>query len=437
MAKSIIKDVDHLVAAGVIDRDTAERIRQYYDHTKPGTENRFATVLFIAGALLVGSGIVLIVAHNWDMLSPHWRTFFALLPLAVAQSLCLYAFIKRKNSQGWLESSAVLLFFAVGTGISLISQIYHISGSLGGFLLTWILLTLPLVYLLSSSVVALLLIGTITWYASLEGYGANNIKAPFIYLLLMLSLLPHYYIVNKRRPDSNSIQFFHWFSCISVIIVLGTFAIELMSVTWIFIAYIALFLLLHVTGRSILMREKRLVENPFLLIGALGILFCLFLWSYDSLWTSRYGSELYGKEIFSSPLLYVTIGIILFSLWQIAEARKSRSLVIHPLEVAALLCSVFLFSFYNNPYLGIVCVNLTVLYIAVYYIRKGSLENHLGILNFGLIIFMLLAIFRFFDDSIAFVWRGLFFVITGVSFFTANYLLLRRRKQIKQIQETR
>lgn len=68
--------------------------------------------------------------------------------------------------------------------------------------------------------------------------------------------------------------------------------------------------------------------------------------------------------------------------------------------------------------------------MAIFYIRKGSIKNHLGILNFGLLIIAVLALLRFFDNSIPFVWRGLFFVATGIGFFVANYLLLKKRKSI-------
>jgi hypothetical protein len=57
------------------------------------------------------------------------------------------------------------------------------------------------------------------------------------------------------------------------------------------------------------------------------------------------------------------------------------------------------------------------------------LMNHLGILNFGLLIVLVLALCRFFDDRIPFVWRGFFFLATGISFFAANYFLLKKRKK--------
>jgi hypothetical protein len=86
----------------------------------------------------------------------------------------------------------------------------------------------------------------------------------------------------------------------------------------------------------------------------------------------------------------------------------------------------------NNAIAGSFIMNCWVIVIAVYFIRKGSMQNHLGILNFGLLIIALLATFRFFDTSIPFIWRGIFFVVAGAGFFAANYLLLKRRRSLIQ-----
>jgi hypothetical protein len=87
-------------------------------------------------------------------------------------------------------------------------------------------------------------------------------------------------------------------------------------------------------------------------------------------------------------------------------------------------------AFSKLSFIGLLLVNAWILVMGMYYIRKGTARNHLGILNFGLLIIAALALFRFFDDSIPFIWRGLFFVATGIGFFVANYLLLKKRKSL-------
>jgi uncharacterized membrane protein len=88
------------------------------------------------------------------------------------------------------------------------------------------------------------------------------------------------------------------------------------------------------------------------------------------------------------------------------------------------------------PGIGVLVINLWLLLVALYYIRKGSQRTHLGILNFGLLIITILAIFRFFDDTIPFVWRGIIFLLTGVGIFAANIIIIKRKKAIAANQES-
>ncbi len=75
MSKIPLKELLELVTAGIIPQETAERISSYYQEKKQYAPNTFTVILSILGALLTGSGILLIVAHNWDNLSVPVKTF--------------------------------------------------------------------------------------------------------------------------------------------------------------------------------------------------------------------------------------------------------------------------------------------------------------------------------------------------------------------------
>jgi len=53
---------------------------------------------------------------------------------------------------------------------------------------------------------------------------------------------------------------------------------------------------------------------------------------------------------------------------------------------------------------------------------------HFGILNYGLVIITALIFCRFFDTNMSFVIRGLLFVLVGVGFFAANYVMFKKQK---------
>ena len=122
---SLQKDLPELVEAGLIDQSTADRIQDYYLQKKGNPSNRLFVVFGVLGAILVGLGIILIVAHNWDQLPRMAKTVFAFLPLVIGQLLCAYALFKKSDSLAWRESSASFLFFALGASIALVSQVYN------------------------------------------------------------------------------------------------------------------------------------------------------------------------------------------------------------------------------------------------------------------------------------------------------------------------
>ena len=120
---SILKDLPELIKAGVISKDTAANIETYFKNKNGPTTNKLFVVFGILGAILVGMGIILIIAHNWDELSRSLKTFFAFLPLLIGQFFCGFALLKKPDSAAWRESTSAFLFFAVGASISLVSQI--------------------------------------------------------------------------------------------------------------------------------------------------------------------------------------------------------------------------------------------------------------------------------------------------------------------------
>jgi hypothetical protein len=58
--------------------------------------------------------------------------------------------------------------------------------------------------------------------------------------------------------------------------------------------------------------------------------------------------------------------------------------------------------------------------------------DHLGKLNYGLVIITFLVIFRVFDTNLSFALRGLLFLIVGVGFYITNFQLLKKRKAYEE-----
>lgn len=424
---SILKDLPNLVNAEVISQETADKIRAYYQN-KGGASptNKLFIVFGILGAILVGLGIILIIAHNWDELSRFTKTVLAFLPLVVGQLFCGYVLLKKKQSTAWRESSTAFLFFAVGASISLISQIYHIPGNLGSFLLVWMLLCLPLVYVMRSSMASLLYLIGITYYAGEVSYWSYPSTESYLYWLLLLAVFPHYYQLLKKSRQSNFVFFHHWIVPISITIVLGTVASTMDELM--FIAYFSLFGLFYLIGGTDFLTPEKLRNNSYKLIGALGTTVLLLTLSFDFFWETLRTKDFLFNEVLVAPeflvaaVLSIVAGILLFLQYKNRRIRDVKPFA----PVFLLFILIFVLGLFS-PLAGIL-INLLVLALGILTIREGALQNHLGILNYGLLIITALVICRFFDTDLSFVIRGLLFVSVGVGFFATNYWMLKKRK---------
>ncbi|WP_435414935.1 DUF2157 domain-containing protein [Polaribacter aestuariivivens] len=120
MSPKFKQELPKLIKEGIISEEIAMKIESYYNLKTDNSSNKLFTVFGVIGSLLVGLGIILILAHNWDNFSKLTKTIFAFLPLIIGQIVVGYSLLKKKNST-WLESSGTFLFFGVGSSISLVS----------------------------------------------------------------------------------------------------------------------------------------------------------------------------------------------------------------------------------------------------------------------------------------------------------------------------
>jgi len=424
---SILNDLQELESAGVISKDTSTRIESYYKNKKDPSTNKLFVVFGILGAILVGLGTILIIAHNWDELSRGLKTGAAFLPLLIGQALCSFTLLKKHQNIAWKEGSAVFLFFAVGASIALISQIYNIPGNLSSYLLTWMLLMLPLVYVMKSSMVSLLYIIGTTYFASETGYWDYPTEIPYVYWLMIAVIVPHYYLLLKKSPNSNFLRFHNWFVALSLTVVLGTFSKQMDELM--FLAYASLFGLFYLFGTSKFLPDKT-TKNAFTLLGSVGTVVILLILSFNEFWEHFIKKEMFLNEIIVAPEFIITVILSVLAMMFLYERLKSSSIKgISPFSVAFLLFIPIFFMGTFSSIAAVFLINLLVFAIGILTIRAGSKQNHLGILNYGFLIIAALIVCRFFDTDLSFVIRGLLFISVGVGFFFVNYRMIKKRQE--------
>lgn len=425
MSKQFLNELADLIRAQVITEETAQRIKDYY-HDQPGqSSNRLFIVFGILGSLLIGLGIVLIIAHNWDNLSKAIKLIIGFLPLLIGQVLAAFVLIKKREAVAWREGAATFIFLAIAVSISIVSQVYNIEGDLKGFLFIWMCLALPVVYVLRSSVASLLFISGITWYACEVGYFNYPYNNALAYWVLLALVLPFYYLEFIQKNLKNNFFYFHsWALALSITICLGLLADDRGEL--IMIAYMSLF-----SGYVLMSQLKpfetgRVLSNAYLVMGSIGTIVLLLALSFDWYW-----DELDDiKSTTSITPIVVSAVVTLLSMGLLLLALRTKKWNELNSKSYAFLVFIALFLIGSHiPSLSQVLVNFLILVLAVRTIRDGAEQNHLGILNYGLLIITALICCRFFDTDFSFVIRGLLFIAIGAGFFVTNYYLIQKRRK--------
>ncbi|MFP9114977.1 DUF2157 domain-containing protein [Flavobacterium sp. RHBU_3] len=405
------KDLDELLHANVITPQTVWDIEQYYLTKKQQQANPLLAIFAALGGILVGLGIILIFAHNWDNFSRQVKTILAFTPLLLSQAFAAYCIIKNK-SVAFKETAAVLVFFSVGASISLVAQIYNISGDFPKFLLTWALLCAPVMYLLRSNAVVVLHLIMAVVYVVNKSLWKYPYEEPYWYLALIAIVLPYYYSLIKNDPEGRMTRVLHVLMPTSFIIAATTFFSHTGNFS--LLLFMVFFGLLYLLGKL------PQLSRVYTFVGITGLSVIMFVGSFRDMW------NLFMNKISAGYIVVFVLMILGIVFMIFRNLKKKDTDPVQFLSVTLLL--VYVLSVLSPAFAAVV-TNLLALATGLWYIRKGIHKLNYPLVNFGLIIITILAGCRFFDTDLSFVVRGLLFVGVGAGFFVANYTVSKRKQQ--------
>jgi len=417
------KELPKLVKEGVISQEVSDSIFNYYQKEKTPDQSRLMLVFGVIGAILVGLGIILIIAHNWDDFLRPLKTGFALLPLIIGQLACGYTILRKKESPAWREASTSFLFFAIGSCISLISQIYNIPGEMGSFLFLWMILFLPIPFVMKSSVGSLLFLIGSSFYALNIGYWEFPDTPPYWYLFFIAVTLIFYLQLKKQKPESNALVFHNWLIPLSLTICLGSFSIHHEEI--LFLAYMSMFAIFTQIGNTESLVNQPARNNAFRIIGWLGSVTILLILSFDAVWEDIRREIYQYSELITAPEVYTTLLVSIAAIFLAYRAFAKNKLRINEILFFVLLL-IYILSSHSS--FAFVLVNLLLFTFGLLTIISGTNQRSLMLMNSGLLIITALIICRFFDTDLSFVIRGVLFLSIGFGFFIANYQLLKKKK---------
>jgi hypothetical protein len=430
----LLAELPELVAGGIVSAEAAAALRQHYSTKDPGEPRRIGFVLSaILGSLLIGAGIILLVAHNWDFLSRPVRCAIAFAPLTLSQALAIFVLLRRNESVPWRESAAILNVAAIGTAIALVSQTYQIQGDFARFILVWMLLALPVVYLFRTSVgLAIYFVGATVWVLSSKNGDVLGLRPNDLWVWALLALGLPAFSARLRRDRSG-------YGALLTMTTLGVAAAFSLGQTddmgaqslW-RCSFAAFWTVVYLVGVCPLKDWRPTRPHPFVAAGWIGILSLAIFLSFQESWRTRQWQNAvyliprhYPDALAAGIQIALVVAALLFggyALW------KRRELNLAPAAFAPVTVIAWgIAKRTGNPLVPSLLLNFFVLALGVITLLRGIRAGRVYEANLGMLVIAILAIARFFDSDFEFFVRGIAFIAIGLGFLVTNLVVFKRR----------
>lgn len=415
---------------GIVSGEGARRLRERYQ-----AEPRDGLAQLIVGAiggLLIGTGLIAVLAYNWDDF-PRWvRLLLALGPLAASQVVSWRVLGRGEAAKPWQrEAAALTQTLAVGAAMALVSQIYNLPGQWTDLVFWWCVVALPLAWVFKSNAVAIAyLVGVAVWTVAQADAGANWSSATLVadvriwFPLMLAGILPLWPGAELRdRPASGSRLVLAASTLIGLLAVAAYAGIRQRETnaafSWLAMLSTAAVLLFPLDRAGI---DEPLSRKPQVLLGglALGIMSLISTYEYPA-------RELVKSVGYALPLgwcwlllaVIVACGAVAFRQGRFA-ALAVAGLALVPLVAAPLSSDD------TSGWPVAIAYSLALLATAVVLITLEFLGRQ-GAARIGAALIALLVILRMADADASLLIKGLAFIVIGSGFLAFNAFISRRR----------
>ena len=434
-------ELDNLVERQVISPETQASLRGHYDGVLASLDSHPARAIPLAmiilaslGALLIGGGIILLFAYNWDSFSRELRAAIALAPAIVGLALTAFVIAKDKH-HAWREFAGVWLMISAYSAMGIICQTYNLGGSFWKFMAAIVFMTLLVPLITRSAGAAILqIVGTVVFgFTLLDMYSRHTSGDYYVIFIWAAALLgPALYFIftrdgktrGERIVDSIMTAAAYAFFYCQTVFLLGEMISSRNSEYFILpgILFGGVFALL--IGENLKKSHEILLAWLWHLVGWAGVIITFSIFQI---------TDYHEHYLFEWPVFVVhAVAAVLFFIYGYFCWKRGR-----PLEL--LICSmpaimVLTATIAQAPFIQQTIPPAALASIAIGIlgyvgIHLGIKEECLAMLNGSLALLLSAILIRFFDGDFSTLTRGIAFIVCGILLLGINFMALKKKAQ--------
>ncbi len=418
-------EIDRWLRERIITPEQGARLRALYPEARPAIS--WGLVVFSGlGAVIVGLGVILLLAYNWDDIPK-----FAKLALLFGSMIAAHAAGARLREQpGWRpqlgEALSLLGSVLFGANIWLIAQIYNIDEHFPNGFLFWGLGALALAWAMDSVPQALLAVVVLTiwgcsevagfataidWSWALVALGAGALAVRRRSVLLLAVVLASVYVLLLCNAG-------HWGGGDGVFLAAMALSILLLAARW-------------------LAAESRWPGANGLLVffGMAGFLFCAYLLGFKGVAKDLLDWRTVDEAGFAPAAYRWGLPAAALAAWIGLIARKAMGAG-PPVPREVWLCPIALVYCQGIAAAGVAgdgefvawVFNLVVLGVAAAWMVRGCRDGLAGPTILGSLLLAVLVFARYFDLFENLAARGVAFLALGGVLFAEGFYYRRLRR---------
>ena len=389
---NIISEEQYQMANNYFNKDIKEKMS-------------IATIFTAIGVLLMALSMITIFAFNWDTIFKEVKIAVAFIPILIT-IVMLYFTLKKEDSKMKLYTSIVAPIAILATN-SLLTQIFHIQTEIYELILTSLIMFLPIAFYLRSliSLIVYGIGGLIYTFSALESY---NTDIGLLYSLLVMLPLIIYNIINYIRNKDDKTNYGMW--------------------------------IVNVIFLSIILFHEEILR-PEVLVLYLYTIYVLTSWLFNT-------KNVLSRLIYIGFFVYLMISCISTDLLSYVEniTIDFDTLLLTLISFVAIyftkmykdskeyfiLAFVLLIEYTGFTSMPIfILANIIALLFGVYKLVIGNQNNIYAQKIQGVIIILLLALFRFINSDFDFLTKSIIFLLTGVAFIIIARNMKPKIEEIK------